>query len=165
MDSTANLTVTHRRYLGLGTARFTDRASDVSAAVELLSDVATEICIRSDGDEGRFVGLQEVDFTAPLYPGDVVEIEGRLIRQGTRSREIQFEARVLCRHARNLEEEEEPKVSTSAKVLDEPLVAIRAVGTCVVPYPIVEQHDDPRHRPVWGRLRRPPADPAAEIDD
>ena len=93
--------------------------------MELFGDVATELCIRSDGDEGLFAGYSSVDFLAPLYAGDFIQVEGEVAKKGSSSRQIEF--RVL-RYARP-----RPDVSDSAAdVLDEPEVVARATGTCVV---------------------------------
>jgi 3-aminobutyryl-CoA ammonia-lyase len=57
-----------------------------------------------------------------------VEASATLTRIGNRSREITFEARVVCRAA--------PERGPScADVIDPALVVTRAVGTVVVPIP------------------------------
>ena len=56
----------------------------------------------------------------------MIEVTATVIRVGRRSREIAFEARVLCR----AEPERGPSAS---RVLDEPLVVVTATGTVVVP--------------------------------
>jgi 3-aminobutyryl-CoA ammonia-lyase len=93
--------------------------------LELFGDVATELCIRSDGDEGLFAGYSSVEFLAPVHAGDFIEVSGAIVRVGATSREMSFEA---TRYAAP-----RPDVSASAAGLVEPpeLVA-RAVGTCVV---------------------------------
>ena len=94
--------------------------------VELYGDVATELCIRSDGDEGLFAGYSSVEFLAPLHAGDFVEVRGRIVRTGTTSREMEFEA---FKYANPL-----PEVSDSAaEALAKPQLVGRATGTCVVP--------------------------------
>ncbi|MGJ3509626.1 hotdog fold domain-containing protein [Enemella sp. A6] len=162
------LTVTHKRYVGHRDTFFLGGMVDGSFLMGLFGQVAAEICIRTDGDEGQFVGYSEVDFTAPVHPGDVLEIEGKLIRIGNTSREMQFEARVLCRSRARLEDDPQIR-STAAKVLDEPLVAARAIGTAVVPVERQKkywpQSDGGERWPSWGRRRRDePMDPAAEIE-
>lgn len=93
--------------------------------VELWHDVATELCIRSDGDEGLFAGYSEIRFLQPVQVGDFIEARGEILRKGTTSREIRFEA---VRYARA-----RPDVSGSAAdLLDEAEVVATAVGTCVV---------------------------------
>ena len=96
----------------------------------LFGDVATEVCIRTDGDEGLFASYSEVQFRAPVQAGDVVEVEATVTRVGTRSRELALEARVVCRGAAD---GDASAVASAAVVLDPPLVAVTAVGTVVVP--------------------------------
>src|SRR5687768_6242175 len=60
--------------------------------MELFGDVATELCIRSDGDEGLFAGYSSVEFLAPVYAGDFLEVTGEIVRKGKTSREMHFTA-------------------------------------------------------------------------
>jgi 3-aminobutyryl-CoA ammonia-lyase len=93
--------------------------------MELYGDVATELCIRSDGDEGLFAAYSSVEFLAPLHAGDFVEVRGKIITTGTTSRQIEFEA---YRYA-----SPRPDVNDSAAdVLEQPELVGRATGTCVV---------------------------------
>jgi 3-aminobutyryl-CoA ammonia-lyase len=125
-DSRLGLTVTHRRYIPYSHAHYGGNLVDGAYVLGLFGDVATEVCIRTDGDEGLFASYSDVQFTAPVQAGDLVEISATVSRVGTRSRELRFEARVVCR-AR-------PEVSASAaEVLDPSLVAVTATGTVVVP--------------------------------
>jgi len=118
--------VTHRRYVPHGHAHYGGGLVDGAYVLGLFGDVATELCLRTDGDEGLFAGYAEVSFAAPVRAGDVLEATGTLLRVGRRSREIGFEARVLARAA--------PEISPSAgRLLDPPVVAVRARGTVVVP--------------------------------
>ncbi len=92
----------------------------------LFGDVATELCIRQDGDEGLFRAYDQVEFLAPVFAGDFLEIEGEITRVGGTSRAMRFEARKVIRPL--------PDVSPSAaEVLAAPVVVCRASGTCVVP--------------------------------
>ena len=96
--------------------------------LELFGDVATELCIRSDGDEGLFAGYSSVDFLAPAHAGDFVEARGTITRVGKTSREMDFE---VVRYA-----VARPDISDSAAdVVDPPDVLARATGTCVVKAP------------------------------
>ncbi len=93
--------------------------------LSLFGDVATELAIRSDGDEGLLVSYENVEFLAPLYAGDFVEVIGRITKIGRTSRRIEFEARKVIA-AR-------PDISDSAAdVLEQPIIVGRAVGTTVV---------------------------------
>ncbi|MGH2792394.1 MAG: hotdog domain-containing protein [Actinomycetota bacterium] len=93
--------------------------------MELFGDVATELCIRNDRDEGLLAGYSSVEFLAPAYAGDFVETRGKITRVGNSSREIDFE---VVRYARP-----RPDVSDSAAdLLETPEVLARATGTCVV---------------------------------
>jgi 3-aminobutyryl-CoA ammonia-lyase len=99
---------------------------DGAYSLAAFGDVATELCIRTDGDEGLFASYSDVQFRAPVRAGDVLEISATLTRVGRRSREMSFEARVVCRGRSDLG-------SSAAEVLHPPVVATTAVGTVVVP--------------------------------
>ena len=93
--------------------------------LELVHDVATELCIRSDGDEGLFAGYSSVEFLAPVRAGDFLEASGEIVRIGGSSREMNF---TVVRYAH-----QRPDISDSAADLDEtPEPVLRATGTCVV---------------------------------
>jgi 3-aminobutyryl-CoA ammonia-lyase len=93
--------------------------------LSLFGDVATELAIICDGDEGLMVSYENVEFKAPLYAGDFVEAYGRITQIGRTSRRIEFECRKVIA-AR-------PDISDSAAdVLDQPILVGRAVGTTVV---------------------------------
>jgi 3-aminobutyryl-CoA ammonia-lyase len=99
---------------------------DGARMLGLFGDVATELCIRLDGDEGLFRAYDSVEFLAPVYAGDFIEAEGEIIQTGNTSRKMRFEARKVIRPR--------PDVNDSAAdVLPEPVVVCRASGTCVVP--------------------------------
>jgi 3-aminobutyryl-CoA ammonia-lyase len=120
------LVVVHRRYVSFGEAHYAGNLVDGAFSLALFGDVGTELCIRTDGDEGLFASYSDVQFRAPVRAGDVLEIRGELIRVGSRSREVSFTATVICRGR--------PDLGTSAaQVLTEPIVATTARGTIVVP--------------------------------
>lgn len=99
---------------------------DGARMLGLFGDVATELCILHDGDEGLFRAYDSVEFLAPVYGGDYIEAEGEIVEVGRTSRKMRFEARKVIRPL--------PEVSASAaEVLAEPIVVCRASGTCVVP--------------------------------
>ncbi len=115
----------HRLRLSQADAHYGGGLVAGARLLELFGDLATELCIRSDGDEGLFAGYSDVAFLAPVRAGDFVEVRGRIAKIGHTSREMQFEA-VRYAVAR-------PDVSDSAAdILDEPEPVARATGTCVV---------------------------------
>ena len=128
MSAEVGLSVTHRRYVKYGDAHYAGNLVDGAYVLGLFGDVATEVCIRGDADEGLFASYSDVQFKAPIRAGDVLETEARVTRMGTRSRTIEFTCRVVCRGRPDRGE-------SAAEVLDEPIVAVTAVGTVVVPAP------------------------------
>ncbi len=99
---------------------------DGARMLGLFGDVATELCILQDGDEGLFRAYDSVEFLAPVYGGDFIEAVGEITHVGTTSRKMKFEARKVI--------VPRPDVNASAAdLLPEPVVVCRATGTCVVP--------------------------------
>ncbi len=99
---------------------------DGAKVLGLFGDAATELLIRLDGDEGLFRAYESVDFLAPIYAGDFVEIEAEIIEAGNTSRKIEF----FCYKIISAR----PDVSPSAcDVLEERILTTKAVGTCIVP--------------------------------
>ena len=99
---------------------------DGARMLALFGDVATELLIRNDGDEGLFRAYDSVDFLAPVYAGDYIEAVGEIVEKGNSSRKMTFEARKVIAPR--------PDVSESAcDVLDNPIVVCKATGTCIVP--------------------------------
>ncbi|MEV6970377.1 hotdog domain-containing protein [Hamadaea sp. NPDC051192] len=118
--------VTHRKYVPYSHAHYAGNLVDGAYALAAFGDVATEVCIQLDGDEGLFASYSDVQFKAPMRAGDVLEIVATVTRMGNRSRTIDFEARVVCRGRPDRSE-------SAAEVLDPPIVAVTATGTVVVP--------------------------------
>lgn len=99
---------------------------DGARMLQLFGDVATELLILNDGDEGLFKAYDMVEFTAPVYAGDYIEAVGEIVSVGNTSRRMVFEARKVIAPR--------PDINDSAcDVLTEPVVVCRASGTCVVP--------------------------------
>ncbi|MCB0416734.1 MAG: 3-aminobutyryl-CoA ammonia lyase [Bdellovibrionaceae bacterium] len=96
--------------------------------LEFFGDVATELLIRQDGDEGLFRAYDNVEFLAPVYAGDYLEVEGEITKVGNTSRAMRFEARKVIEVDRS-----SGSASSRADVLKTPVVVCRATGTCVVP--------------------------------
>ena len=115
-----------RLRMGAGDAHYAGNLVDGAKMLHLFGDVATELLIRYDGDEGLFVAYDNVEFLAPVYVGDYIEAEGEIVSAGSSSRKMVFTARKVIRPL--------PDVNVSAaEVLDEPVLVCRASGTCVVP--------------------------------
>ena len=109
-----------------GDAHYGGNLVDGAKMLQLFGDVATELLIRNDGDEGLFVAYDEVEFLAPVYAGEFIEAVGKITKIGNTSRKMEFEAKKVI--------VPRPDINESAcDVLDEPVVVCRAEGTCVVP--------------------------------
>jgi 3-aminobutyryl-CoA ammonia-lyase len=127
-DPRLGLTVTQRRYVPYSHAHYAGHLVDGAYALALFGDAATEVCIRTDGDEGLFAGYAEVRFVAPIRAGDVVEVTARVTRVGNRSRTLELHCAVVCRGRPD-------RGPSAAEVLYPPIVAVTATGTVVVPPP------------------------------
>ncbi len=103
---------------------------DGARMLQLFGDVATELLIRLDGDEGLFRAYESVEFLAPVYAGDTIEAVGRIVKVGNTSRSMEFEARKVIRL---LAQSSGGLAESSAEVLHPPIVVCRAKGTCVTP--------------------------------
>ncbi|NLB87220.1 MAG: 3-aminobutyryl-CoA ammonia lyase [Bacteroidales bacterium] len=99
---------------------------DGARMLGLFGDVATELLIRNDGDEGLFVAYDNVEFLAPVFAGDYIEAEGEIVSTGSSSRKMVFEARKIIVPRNDINE-------SACDVLEEPILVCRASGTCVVP--------------------------------
>ena len=99
---------------------------DGARMLQLFGDVATELLIMQDRDEGLFCAYDNVEFLAPVFAGDYIEAVGEITHVGNTSRKMKFEARKVIRPRTDISE-------SAADVLDEPIVVCRATGTCVVP--------------------------------
>jgi len=126
MTATEGATVSHRRYVPHGHAHYGGSLVDGAYVLALFGDAATELCIRTDGDEGLFAGYDAVEFRSPVRAGDVLEVTATVDRVGRRSRGVAFEARVACRATPD-------RGPSAAEVLAPPVVVVTAHGTVVVP--------------------------------
>ena len=120
--------MTLRLRMGSHDAHYAGELVDGARMLALFGDVATELLIRLDGDEGLFRAYEMVEFLAPVQAGDFIEATGVVTRVGNTSRTIAFEARKVARNCRSAE-----LAVSAADALLEPIVVCRAVGTCVVP--------------------------------
>ena len=110
-------------------------ANDVHYAGELLDgahimkffgDVATELTIRFDGDEGLLRAYENVEFLEPVYGGDFLEIIGKIVKVGNTSRKIVFKAFKIISSSNDTSQE------SACDVLEPPILVAKAVGTSVV---------------------------------
>lgn len=99
---------------------------DGAKMLQLFGDVATELLILRDGDEGLFAGYEDVSFKAPVFAGDFIEAKGRIISEGNSSRKMEFEAYKVIVPRRDIND-------SACDVLAEPILVCKAIGTCVVP--------------------------------
>jgi 3-aminobutyryl-CoA ammonia-lyase len=125
-SAAVGMTVTHRRYVPYSHAHYAGNLVDGAYSLAAFGDVATEMCIRTDGDEGLFASYSDVQFRAPVRAGDCIEIEAILVRVGSRSREMSFEVRVVTRGSSGAGD-------SAAELLGQPIVATTARGVVVVP--------------------------------
>ncbi len=125
MAETKELTAMIRVRLSAHDAHYGGNLVNGAYMLSLFGDVATELAILCDGDEGLLVGYEKVELLAPLFAGDYVEAVGHITRVGRTSRQMEFECRKVIT-AR-------PDISDSAAdVLKEPILVGRAIGTTVV---------------------------------
>jgi 3-aminobutyryl-CoA ammonia-lyase len=99
---------------------------DGAKVLQLFGDVATELLIRNDGDEGLFVAYESIQFMKPVHGGDFIEATGKIVKVGETSRKMEFEAKVVISSRADISD-------SSADLLETPLLVCKAVGTCVVP--------------------------------
>jgi 3-aminobutyryl-CoA ammonia-lyase len=127
-DPRLGLTVTHRRYVPYSHAHYGGSLVDGAYSLGLFGDVATEVAIRTDGDEGLLAGYSAVRFLGPVRAGDVLEATAEVVRVGRRSRELRCRAQVVARA-------EPERGASAARVVDPPEVVVEAICTVVVPAP------------------------------
>ena len=61
---------------------------DGAHMVHLFGDVATELLIQCDGDEGLFCAYNNIEFKAPVYAGDFIEAYGEITHIGNTSSRV-----------------------------------------------------------------------------
>lgn len=115
-----------RLRMSMHDAHYGGNLVDGARMLGLFGDVATELLIRNDGDEGLFKAYDSVEFFAPVYAGDYIEAVGEITQIGRSSRKMTFEARKVIIPRTDINE-------SACDMLDEPIVVCRATGTCVVP--------------------------------
>lgn len=115
-----------RLRMSMHDAHYAGNLVDGARMLALFGDVATELLIQYDGDEGLFKAYDNVEFCAPVYAGDYIEVTGKLISTGKSSRKMEFTAHKVIQLTGK------PHVS-SAEVIKEPILVCKASGTCVTP--------------------------------
>ncbi|SHF29885.1 3-aminobutyryl-CoA ammonia-lyase [Thermoanaerobacter uzonensis DSM 18761] len=117
---------TIRVRMSLHDAHYGGNLIDGARILSLFGDVATELLIRYDGDEGLFRAYDSVEFLAPVYAGDFIEATGEIVEIGNTSRKMVFEAKKVIAARPDIND-------SAAEVLEEPIIVCKASGTCVVP--------------------------------
>jgi 3-keto-5-aminohexanoate cleavage enzyme len=120
--------VTSRSRMSAHDAHYAGDLVDGARLLALFGDAATELLIRLDGDEGLFRAYETVEFLAPVFAGDFIEVTAELVGIGKSSRKIQFEARKVIANLRLA-----GLAASAADILMPAVVVARATGTCVVP--------------------------------
>lgn len=115
-----------RLRMGCNDAHYGGNLVDGAKMLALFGDVATELLIRHDGDEGLFRAYESVDFLAPVYAGDYIEAVGKIVKVGNTSRKMEFKARKVISQRADIND-------SAADFLREPIIVCKAVGVCVVP--------------------------------
>ena len=80
------ITSTLRLRMSAKDAHYGGELVDGAHMVHLFGDVATELLIKLDGDEGLFCAYDSVEFLAPTYAGDYIEAYGEIDKIGIASR-------------------------------------------------------------------------------
>ncbi len=117
--------VVHRLRLSQQDAHYGGQLVDGAKVLALFGDVATELLIINDGDEGLFRAYDTVEFLAPLYAGDFIEVEAELIHIGSTSRKMTFNCYKVIQTRPDIN-------SSAADLLKERILVTKASGTCVV---------------------------------
>jgi len=106
-------------------AHYDGNLVDGAQILNLFGDLTTELTIQYDGDEGLLQAYDKVEFLAPIYSGDFIEVTGKITEVGKTSRKINFEAyKVISPNKGNTNE-------SACDVLDSPILVAKATGTSV----------------------------------
>ncbi|WP_199242656.1 hotdog domain-containing protein [Desulfosporosinus fructosivorans] len=125
-----------RLRISAGDAHYGGGLVDGAYMLKLFGDVATELLIHSDGDEGLFVAYDNIEFLAPVKAGDYIEATGVITHYGNTSRQMRFEAKkVISPLLRS---------DSAAEILEIPILVCRASGTCMVPI-AKQRFESPQH--------------------
>ncbi|MCH8995941.1 MAG: 3-aminobutyryl-CoA ammonia lyase [Nitrososphaerota archaeon] len=107
-------------------AHYAGNLVDGARILNLFGDLATELTIRYDGDEGLLRAYDNVEFLSPVHGGDFIEVIGKITKVGKSSRKMSFKAfKVIAQSP-------DQKHESACDVLDPPILVAKASGTCVV---------------------------------
>lgn len=120
------ITSTIRLRIGQEEAHYGGNLVEGARMLKIFGDIITEIAVKTDGDEGLFVGYSSIEFLAPVYAGDFIEATGTVVKIGKTSRTVEFEARKIIASRYDIS-------PSAADFLDEPILVVRATGTTVIP--------------------------------
>jgi 3-aminobutyryl-CoA ammonia-lyase len=126
MDGAKPIEATLRVRMSQKDVHYGGNLVDGARTLALFGDVITELAIITDGDEGLFAGYERIEFLAPVYAGDFLEVTGRIVRFGNTSRTVEFEAHKVIASRYDVS-------PSAADVLAEPITTCRAIGTTVIP--------------------------------
>ena len=112
--------------MSLKDAHYGGNLVDGAKLLELFGDVATELLIRQDWDEGLFRAYDSVEFLAPVYAGDFIEATGEIVKAGNSSRKMEFVAKKVIVPRSDIS-------GSAADLLEEPIIVCKASGTCITP--------------------------------
>jgi 3-aminobutyryl-CoA ammonia-lyase len=118
--------VTLRVRISQNDIHYAGKLVDGAHIMKLFGDVATELTIRYDGDEGLLRAYEKVEFLEPVYGGDFLEVTGKIVKVGNTSREIIFEAFKIISSSQDKSQE------SACDVLKAPILVAKAIGTAVV---------------------------------
>jgi len=115
-----------RLRMSLRDAHYAGNLVDGARILNLFGDLATELTIRYDGDEGLLRAYDNVEFLAPVHGGDFIEVIGKITKVGKSSRKMSFKAYKVIAQSPDQRHE------SACDVLDPPILVAKASGTCVV---------------------------------
>ncbi|MUL83746.1 MULTISPECIES: hotdog domain-containing protein [unclassified Mycolicibacterium] len=118
--------IVQRRYVSYADAHYAGGLVDGAYVMRIFGEVATELSVVTEGDEGLLAGYEAVDFHEPVLAGDLLEVTGRITSVGRRSRRLELQAYVTSRSDHTERE-------SGAVQLKEKLLVTSAVAVLVVP--------------------------------
>jgi 3-aminobutyryl-CoA ammonia-lyase len=112
--------------MSLNNAHYGGNLVDGARILGLFGDLATELLIKNDGDEGLFRAYDNIEFLAPVFAGDFIEVIGEITQIRDTSRKMSFKAWKYITIRPDINE-------SAAEYLEKPILVCKASGTCVVP--------------------------------